>query len=1034
MNKKIMSFVLAMFLSVGLGVSNLYSGDNYNAHSGNGANNAVLQSSGTAASTNPSASSLTDRINQVFHYEDGILVSATGADGTITVYDQGQYRGTMTMGIDGSYTWSALAFYGSDYDVIAEVGLKQFLLNCGVKEEQLTGGGEEAFDLTLTSQAYDQLSDEDKALCEEASGTYYEYKTRENDQDVTKLLTEEEYKALSKEEKEKCTKYEGKVYTLKKPATEPQELGWLQRAQDHLSKGPNFSVQINFGASQGASVTLCVDGKGMETYAWNDALISYVEYNKNGYNTFTLQKGVDLKESVETGKPQTEDKWVCEVTVNGKVQGQYDVIPNENGNGFTLKQPSSVQYTYNADGTRASIYNVENGQTTYFSANKVMSITGPLKDKDGNTVTNEDGSPQIVTLQLYKYTDNGMYDTVTSFGNDGGVTTTVYFNNKAMGTYRGGPELAGLMRSQILNIWETAVSPTEYTGTYDIDSRLISVSWYPEQLKQIQANGEVGIKNFMKVSGLDYENADAYKSVVGGVDEDGVYQMGLIEKALKYTNWLSQSLSMTYYDTAYSQSELDTAEESASDSGNKSEDKDKVKPIPANKYVGNAVIFNKGTQFASYDFSNLDPSISRAYYIFFTDTFKTDSPEFKQMMEELGITLSETMSQREFEEAIDKIVDYLQKKVDEAIAKIGDSVGEGTTTADLSFIQNMFKDGMIGNFSVTFTVEHISTSANGGTNHTDAGTTTNNHRYSGTYETRTTNTSRSTSRSTSGSSGSDAAAALKNALSGLKTSIEKYFSSAMARIKSGNLDNLMDQISSDEKIHEGYSESFKQTITTTTTTTTTITTNTEIGTDPAVVGTVTGFYQDPETGQWYAILENAQINVGDGFENADGEIFYVAISDEMHNTLASEKENAEATGGSLTFAVAGYIGEVTDADGVTRKAIVGLTPTTEVYAWDFSTTESVESFVETFYETKLKDNEEFLNNMADNQAKFEEFAKAAGYASWDEFKKAAGTAGLTESWKAGWELLSNWDALKGVIDSGQTPQYKIENGNLTLLF
>ena len=467
---------------------------------------------------------------------------------------------------------------------------------------------------------------------------------------------------------------------------------------------------------------------------------------------------------------------------------------------------------------------------------------------------------------------------------------------------------------------------------------------------------------------------------------------------------------MTYYDTAYSQDELDEAEKKAT-----GENKAKVKDIPANKYVGSATVFNKGVQLAAYDFSNLDPSVSRAYYIFFTDTFNTGSQEFKDMMEQLGITFSPTMSQREFEEAIDKIVDYICDLIDNASITESSSGNTQTWTADLSTVQKIFKKGKIGNFSATLETKYQT--QNGGTNATDGGTNaTHSHNRASTTVSKTTSTSSSTT--TTGDTAEDAKKGLRNALNDLKTTIQKFFASASAKIKSGNFDNLMDSLG--QVISEGYSGKFTKTVTTTYTTT--ITSHTDIDLDPAVVGDVEKIVifnadgdeisyddylklSDDEKAKCkrYAVLTNCSVDIGTGFQSEsdytsdDGDDYkqYEKIYVEIDDSTCVEMQDRLSRDEKVAYAAAGYIGK-TNVDGYITLV--------ETYASSISS--DVEE-LKTQFENDLKNNDTFQTNMAKNR---DSFAQLAGYDSWEAAEQALGEGGIFVDWKLGWDIIKSDDA------------------------
>ncbi|MBR3627819.1 MAG: hypothetical protein IKN42_03100 [Elusimicrobia bacterium] len=1077
MNKKIMSFVLAMVLSVGLGVSSIFADPDAVS---NQTNSGLMRSSGTATSSlNANASSLAGHISTVFHYESGILVSATGADGTVTIYDQGKYRGTMSMGLDGTYSWSNLAFYASDYDVIMkEYGnMHDFLIAIGVKESQLQGGGEEEYDLSLvdpSDELLQRLRDEGYEISSApASGKYYKYTHMVDNEEVTEIIDEEAYSKLGSDAQKQCTEVEeGHVWTAHKPKTESKPLAWLGDALDHLSKGQNYSISIDFGASQGASVTFNIDGKARQTFAWDGALTTQYEYNPSGMTTYTLEKGVDLKESLEKGKAETEDKWVAQVVVGGKVLGVYDA--EQTATGFVVTgSVSSKEYSYNADGSIQSVFDATTSQTTHYLANKVTSITGPLKDANGNTVyenyEDENGNsitkeqydklsdedkkkysntrnksntnvPVMATVAFYTYYDNGLINTVESNGTDGSITTTAYINNKAVVTYNGTAADADVIRANVLEIFSIVDQGLD-PETIVLDSRIQSIQWQPEQLAKIYNNGNWDmnrLKAFVKACGWDWNEE-------GQGNESAKKAKELIEQSINNSNWVSQALTISYASTAYGQSEIDSLEGG-----------EETTRLPANKYAYSVTTYNRGVAYAQYSFAKFDPSISRAYYLFFQETFDTNSDEFKKMMSDLGIdpnSINDTMGWEAYEDLIDKITDYLCDLIDSSLtykdkdgkvitadeyAKLSDEEKEkctvildgltetkdGDTTTfthpTIQWISKIFKNGKFGEFYATLTQTYQSTTVDGGTNATHS------------HHARNTSVSTSTGVTNNYNEQKNALVAeFAKQMLALKSKIKSFFLNAKGNITSGNLESLKSALGSEI---EGWTGSW------TATQTTTYTTHTDIDLDPAVVGTVTGFtyfssYYEDENGnriteeeynalsaedkkkysktelseeeyealsddekalfKKYAILSNVSVDItGEGFQSGGTETMYVELTDEQYNDLKAAIAASED--GTVAFAAAGFIGE--DLNG--NCVLVNT------YASDIST--DMDALAESFAK-ELEGNSQFQQAMRDNKAKIDDFVEQF-MDQWENISSWAASQGwsgdsISVDWYAGWKIL-----------------------------
>ena len=980
---------MAIVLSVSLGLSSL----SYAAvqNTGNeGTNSGMLSYSDTSNQLDPSAQALLDCVTQVFHYESGILTAITAADGTISVYDQGRFRGTMAMGADGEYTWSNFVLYGSDFDMLMKEydgDLDAFGAAIGVKPEQFEGGGEEAVEFLvadLDTKKEAELKKQGYKI-DKKKGEYYTYKTKENDEEVTKCITKAEFDALSDTEKKKCEKTASaiKVSRDRQPS---QHVKWMGSTLQHLAKGINYSVSIDFSASQGAAVTFNIDGKARQTFAWDGALTTSYDYTISGTITYQLKKGVDLAESLKTGKAQTEDKWQATETVGGVVIGVYEATL-KNGSFSITGTTSTMEYKYNKDGTIQSVTNLETNETTHYVANKVTSVTGPLKDSKGNTKTNSNGDPVIGVTTTYTYYNNGLINTTTSHGADGSVETTVYLNNKALGTYAGNAAEADAFRSNFITAYQAVFRGTN-TTSFQWDSRVKSINWPPEILAKIyykEYNADTGKKEFK----WDNNRLNIYMTIMGWNTNDGEITKkakGLIETALGNTNWLSPALSMTLSDTAYSDNDLANSGSTTKVKNSKGA----VKKLPSNKFASSAVVFNHGVQYAAYNFSNYDPSVAIAFTQFMGDTFNVNDPQFVSMVNSIIATLNkkgdekskalaeklkavyitktkkaeDTFNTSDFETIMDEVSSYIEKKVDEIIknnvGKDGkklkqtgsDKKGYTYTCPALDSLLSMFKDKRIGDSFITkvnVTAENKkSTSAASRSTNTLRNGHANTTSFSTSYKAKT-----KTDRTDITKKQKDARKALADGIKKLKNEIKSFFETAKGNITSGNLADLKSAMSN--KLTNGCNKTFEAKKITTTTYNPTIKMTVD---DPGFLGDLDSVEYDPETGKYYAVLKNVKMDVGYGLESTDREKVYVEISEDEYNDLKQELENAKEEGVAVVYSGAGYFGP--DRDGC--YCIV------DVYDSfiDYDRQEAENNFQE-----NMADNEEYQQNMEENRKKLE---------------------------------------------------------------
>jgi len=364
MNKKIMSFVLAMVLSVGLGVSSLfaytYTGGSKKATSfrvdvqdmaGLAGNIKTTGFDINDKDTIGAAESVTSRICAVFNYTAGIVTSAIDADRNITIYDQGRYRATLGYNDDGTYTITSFAVYGTDYPKIKEMGgLKNFLLAMGVSETALK--------------------------CS---------KTR-TDKEGNTFFVDEDGNDLTEED-------------LENGKTAAQvDVAWLADAEAQLAKGINHSITINFTAQYGASVTFNVNGKQLETIAYDGTQLAQYNYNAAG----TLETITQLSYTTDTSdvtKVDTETEgYKTTVTSGGRTTGG---------------GKDSIRYTVASDGEVKVSKTTVDGETTTtadvtvtyegkdgLTHEKKVTLTGVTIDDDGNLKGKFDG--QNISIKINK--------------------------------------------------------------------------------------------------------------------------------------------------------------------------------------------------------------------------------------------------------------------------------------------------------------------------------------------------------------------------------------------------------------------------------------------------------------------------------------------------------------------------------------------------------------------------------------------------------------------------------------------------------
>lgn len=384
MNKKIVGFVLAMVLTVGLGCSNLFAyvdtGDAGNLLGGDGSSS---QLSVTVKYSDPEieqfAESTKGNLVTFFGYVAGTMTYAATKN-SLSFYDANGLRASYSVNKDATtgkydYTLTALNLSGSDYAMLKDKyngDLKKFLVEgLGVSEKAL------------------------KTIATDKNGNI-EYE--DSDKTKAKLV----------------------------------DAAWLTKASEYLANGINFSVSINLGGSE-PTVTLSEDGKAQSVYGSfkGDAYVTtnyiyengFLKETKNavlkstttsdGQQGYTLEYNVTVMDKFgrqdytyatdKDGNKIKFKKQKKEIGDDGKWTGGY-VDTEDDSNDSTL-----IKYKYSNNGSLASSEDFKTGNVTHFVAGQAAFIT------------NDAGKVQT----QYKY-HNGILQSVQNFNDSTAVNITVY--------------------------------------------------------------------------------------------------------------------------------------------------------------------------------------------------------------------------------------------------------------------------------------------------------------------------------------------------------------------------------------------------------------------------------------------------------------------------------------------------------------------------------------------------------------------------------------------------------------------------------
>ena len=391
MNKKVMSFVLAMVLSVGLGVGSAfaYSYSNYadefnESYAGKTAEGSVTINVGSPSDL------LGGNLTAVFGYYAGSLVSYQGAGGQFQLYDSYGARFNCD-NKGGAWNVSLVNLRASDYAKLADLSDEEF-----VKALEDMGFTKES--LAVASMDKDgNLLDKDGNPLKDGEG---------NSSQGTGSISSE----------------------------------WIKKVKETLKSGVNMSATISVGTGMtGPSLTVSENGKTMATYQTDPAtgnarMTSLYRYDDNGFlvgvqsATFEMSSS---KNGTATGK-WTNNYTAITYDANGvRTDTTYqfanwskdpegdirsakvatpDTKLDESKDTFVISKT-----TYSGNNSTLSSMDYTTNNITYYANNQA------------SYVINEAGT----TVGLYKYTANGV---IQAYFNANGTdakgakvgTTTVY--------------------------------------------------------------------------------------------------------------------------------------------------------------------------------------------------------------------------------------------------------------------------------------------------------------------------------------------------------------------------------------------------------------------------------------------------------------------------------------------------------------------------------------------------------------------------------------------------------------------------------
>ncbi len=477
MNKKIMSFVLAMVVCVGFGVVNAFSAYNdyaeeFNKSYGNGNNSKTIMV-GAVKSGN-----LVGSVTTMFSYYAGTLISATSAGGSVTLFDSSGARFSAT---DAGNSWNlnSVNFKASDFNVDE---MNKRLEGISLSDEEKKNIKE---DLEVRVTAEVRFAAEQEAKKTAAKDVEKELKKKDGETDADfEKRKEEAIKQKIKDAgnaavKDKANYIKDEVERRRETAENTKlknmkdqaKADWFNETLIKMGVNPQALKQIATDPDTGAILSASTFSNTDETpyvYKWTDD--KGVEHTKvflqgdykiaDGSNDYlethisgefidklieTLSSGVNMSASISFGDTFTGP--TLTVSQNGKVMATYQ--SNSSINGGLI--PTSL-YRYDDKGFVSGI------ETITYNATKTDSGFMTLEASINYTKISYD-SNGVRTDTVYRF---------NKFSSDPDKTLKTGKVGTAVKTE--GKEASDSLKEQLKEYDALKVSETKYTANNSIFS------------------------------------------------------------------------------------------------------------------------------------------------------------------------------------------------------------------------------------------------------------------------------------------------------------------------------------------------------------------------------------------------------------------------------------------------------------------------------------------------------------------------------------------------------------------------------------
>ena len=514
MNKKIVGFVLAMGLFLGLGVANVLVaevqvGDRINEDGTNSGQQVYYQTLskdliGSPAGPNPNwteaSEEETNKISNICGYIAGIKVYSMDQNKNFIVYSNDEPFATFGIkegGNEDEFVMTGL-YLGND-------DLKKIIEMSGVSVPDLSGKSEDEVNAIL-----DGLSDAEK---EKIDTAFKAYVTSKGGGELLKSVK------VDKDENNNLTYHDGRNGTT----YEEEDVAWIRRAWKHLALGQNHKVSLSLD-SYGGNCTFMENNKNKYTCGYDGTVTQKFIENAAGFITGVEQVTYEADTSSTGTIKYSPVRTIVEYDKDGNQSVVWKLKRNGNSKGNPYDNPDdwykSAEYEYSDNNVTTKVISRSEDnkgaitlQTTIYSNGRPDHV---LNDKNSKVMSYHYDDASGALLYTYSYYKKNSTDTVSN-----PTSQTVYKYGKALGTFATTGDNGVFSYEQMITAIEKYKSdPEQYDDAGGIYAAIESFELFPSDLKNENGEWTKLAKYLMEKQGYTekqlnnlYNMGDGYNSV-----------------------------------------------------------------------------------------------------------------------------------------------------------------------------------------------------------------------------------------------------------------------------------------------------------------------------------------------------------------------------------------------------------------------------------------------------------------------------------------------------------------------------------------